>query len=279
MGMPFLGSEAVLGGEVSKSALRSRYTRLFRDVYVAPDVELTPLDRAKAGWLWSRRRGIVAGLTASAVHGSRWVEADQPVELVHENRHCLPGLRIRGDNVSPDEIHHIEGIPITSPERTALDLACWYPHDEAVAAVDALVRATQIKVSDVELLADRQPRRRGVKSARSVLDLVDPGAESPRETWLRLVLVKAGLPRPDTQIPVYDDRGYLIARVDLGWNDIRVAIEYDGDHHRTDQKQFARDILRTEILEAQGWIVVRITAKDRPADVLRRVRSAIARRA
>ena len=145
--------------------------------------------------------------------------------------------------------------------------------------MDALVRATQIKVSDVELLADRQPRRRGVKSARSVLDLVDPGAESPRETWLRLLLVKAGLSRPETQIPVYDDRGYLIARVDLGWNDIRVAIEYDGDHHRTDQKQFARDILRTEMLGAQGWIVVRITAKDRPADVLSRVRSAIARRA
>ena len=75
-------------------------------------------------------------------------------------------------------------------------------------------------------------------------------------------------------------RGYLIARVDMGWEgDWRIAVEYDGDHHRTDERQFARDIARVEALEAAGWIVIRVTAKDRPADVLRRIRAAIARRA
>jgi len=275
---PFVGSEAVVRGEVTKAELRSRYTRIFRDVYLAPGVDLTPLIRSKAGWLWSRRRGIVAGFSASALHGAKWVDDCRPVELVHDNRHSLPGLQIRGDSITDDEIVQIGGFPVTTPERTALDLACWYPLEEAVVAVDALANASGIKLPDVELLAARCPGRRGSVNARKVLDLVDAGAESPRETWLRLLIVDAGLPRPETQIQIFDERGYLVARADMGWRDMRIVIEYEGDHHRTNQRQFNRDIARIEQMEAAGWIVIRVTAKDRPAQVLRRIRAAIARR-
>ena len=112
-----------------------------------------------------------------------------------------------------------------------------------------------------------------------MLDLVDGGAESPRETWLRLLLINAGLPRPQTQIAVYDRRGRLVARLDMGWEDVHVAVEYDGGHHRTDERQFAWDITRMEMLHNAGWIVIRVTAKDRPTDILRRVRGALAQRA
>ena len=158
--------------------------------------------RATAGWLWSGRRGIVAGFSAAALHGSKWVEVNRAVELVHHNRHRLPGIQIRGDRLEYDEIEVVDDIPVTSPARTALDLGCWYPTMTAVAAIDALARATDVKAADIEVLTQRYPGRRGIARARRAVGFFDAGAESPKESWLRVVLMKAGLPRPQTQIPV-----------------------------------------------------------------------------
>jgi hypothetical protein len=83
------------------------------------------------------------------------------------------------------------------------------------------------------MLADRYRGRRGIRRARIVLGLVDPGAESPKETWLRLLVIRNGFPRPQTQIPVYDEFGALVAVFDLGWEDMKIAMDYEGDHHRS----------------------------------------------
>jgi hypothetical protein len=139
---------------------------------------------------------------------------------------------------------------VTNPARTALDIASRQPPDRAVPAIDALARATRLKMADLELLADRYRGRNGIRRARATLQLVDAGAESPRETWLRLLIVRAGLPRPHTQIPVLDEYHQLIARVDMGWEDWKIAVEYDGDHHWTGRRQMARDIRRTGIGKA-----------------------------
>ena len=277
MGGPFVGSEAVAGGLLTRSQL-SRYTRLFRDVYVSPDTPVTAALRAKAGWLWAKRQGVVAGFAAAALHGSKWVDDTTTVELIHENRHRLPGLSTRGDRIGEDEIVVVDGIPVTSPTRTALDLGCWYPTTSGVAAIDSLARATDIKVADVELLAQRYPGRRGIARARLAISLFDPGAQSPKETWLRLVLVQAGLPRPQTQIPVFDEFGSAIAYLDMGWEDVKVAVEYDGDQHRSDRSQYNWDIRRLERLQHRGWILIRVVAGDRPADIVRRVRTALSTR-
>jgi Protein of unknown function (DUF559) len=279
MAEPFIGSEAVASGVLVKSALRTRYTKLFRDVYVTPDVELTPRVRAHAGWLWSGRRGIIAGMSASALHGAKWVDGAGPLEIIHANRNPLPGIRVRGDGIGEDEVTVIQGIPVTTSSRTALDLGCWYPRSEAVAAIDALARATDLKMPDVDLLAQRYPGRRGIRQARIAFGLVDAGAQSPKETWLRLLLIQAGLPRPQTQIPVRDEFGEAIAYLDMGWEDVKVAVEYDGGQHRTDRRQYIWDIRRLEILDRIGWIVIRVVGGDQPADIVRRVRSALARRA
>ncbi len=277
-GEPFIGSEAVAAGVASHSQLRRRYTRVFRDVYVSEGAELTPAIRARAAWLWSRRRGVIAGFAASALHGSKWVDEARPVDIIHDNRHRLPGLQIWGDRLESDEIELIAGVPVTTPARTALDLACWHPSTTAVAALDALARATEFKMADVELLAARYRGRRGLERARVSLDLVDAGAQSPKETWLRLVLVQAGLPRPQTQIPVLDEFGGVMAYLDMGWEDVKVAVEYDGDHHRSDRSQYNWDIRRSERLQGCGWVVVRVVAGDRPAEFLHRIRAARARR-
>ena len=167
---------------------------------------------------------------------------------------------------------------VTTPARTALDLLCWYPMDTAITAVDALARATRLKTADIELLTEHHRGRRGIKRAREALDLVDPGAESPKETWLRLLIIRAGFPRPQTQIPVYNEYGVLIAEVDLGYENLKIAFEYEGAHHRTDPRQFDKDIRRHDLLIELGWIVVRFTAEDTAGNVERRVAAALARR-
>jgi hypothetical protein len=278
MGEPFIGSEAVAAGITTHSQLRSRYTRVFRDVYVLKGTELTPTLRAHAAWLWSRRRGVIAGFSAAALHGSRWIDAARAVDIIHDNRHSLAGLQIWSDRLASDEIDVVAGTAVTTTVRTALDLACWYPTTTAVAALDDLVRATELKLPDVELLTARYRGRRGIERARASLNLVDAGAQSPKETWLRLVLVRAGLPRPQTQIPVHDDFGDAIAYLDMGWEDVKVAVEYDGEQHRTDRRQYTWDVRRSEIIERRGWIVIRVVAGDRPAEILRRVRAARAQR-
>jgi very-short-patch-repair endonuclease len=276
---PFLGSEAIAAGALTKSQLLTRYRRLFRDVYVEPGTDLTHALRAKAGWLWSRRQGVVAGFSAAALHGSRWVDDRTVVELIHDNRHRQSGIYPRGDQLGDGEFELIAGVPVTTPARTALDLACWYPTTTAVAAIDALARATEIKFADLELLAARYPGRRGITRARHAITLIDSGAQSPKESWLRLVLVQAGLPRPRTQIPVSNETGDVIAYLDMGWEDVKVAVEYDGEQHRYDRSQYGWDIRRSERLQRLGWTVIRVIAGDRPAEILRRVRAALAERA
>ena len=113
---------------------------------------------------------------------------------------------------------------------------------------------------------------------RAALDLSDPGAASPKETWLRLLLIRAGFPRPRTQIPVISPDGCRQYYLDLGWEDIMVAVEYDGEQHRLDPIQFAYDIQRSEDLDELGWTRVRVVNENRPADVIRRIERAWASR-
>jgi len=275
---PFLGSEAVTAGAVTPYELRTRFRAIYRDVYVARGFEVTALVRVHAAWLWSQRRGVVAGHSASVLHGARWVADDRPAELIYDNRHAPPMIRTWSDRLEDDEATSSGSLKMTNPARTALDLACRYPIPRAVAAIDALARATDLKMADVELLAGRYKGRRGIRRARVALSLVDAGAESPRESWLRLILIRAGLPAPQTQIPVYDYYGQLVAVLDMGWEDIKLAVEYEGDHHRTDRRQFNKDIIRAEALTELGWISVRVTAEDTEGGVIARVSAAWDRR-
>ena len=277
MGEPFLGSEALAADRVTPYRLRSRYQAIHRDVYLPRETELTAALRAKAAWLWSGRAGVVAGQSAAALHGARWVDANAPAELLYANRRPPAGIRAWSDRYDDDEVEVSGGVVVTTPERTALDIACRYPLDRAVAAIDALARATKLKVVDVEALAERYRGRRGIRAARTALDLVDAGAESPQETRVRLLLIRAGFPRPETQLAIYDGYGQLVAELDMGWRDVMVGVDYEGDHHRT-RRQFDRDIRRLEAVADLGWNDVRVTAQDTDGAIIGRVARARARR-
>jgi very-short-patch-repair endonuclease len=276
---PFIGSEAVRSGALTAYRLRSRCIAIHPDVYVPTGTDLTATTRARAAWLWSRRRGFVAGHSASALHGAKWVDHQAPAQLLYEHRRPPAGIRTWSDQIAEDELQLVSGVPTTTAARTAFDIACRNSVGNAVAAVDALARATRFNVADAQVLANRYKGHRNVRRARRALTLIDAGAESPRETWLRLLLIDAGYPRPQTQIPVYGEYGELVALLDLGWEDVKIALEYEGDHHRTDRRQFHRDIARYEALPDLGWITVRVTAEDMPGGILRRVAAAWSRRA
>ena len=138
--------------------------------------------------------------------------------------------------------------------------------------------ATPFSIEDVLLLAKRYRGARGVRRLKDALPLVDGGAASPKETWLRLLFIDAGMPRPTTQIPVVDGRGRLVRMLDMGWEDFMVAAEYDGDQHRTNRIQYVKDLRTTPKIEKLGWIVVRVIKEDRPKDIVQRAWTAMVSR-
>jgi hypothetical protein len=275
-GQPFRGSEAVKAGSLRKHQLRSQFRAVFPDIYVQRDQQLTFRDRVAAAWLWSHRQGILAGLTAAAWHGSKWVDDDLPIELVWSNVRPPQGLRTYAFALRAEEVMVLAGVAVTTPERTAFDIARRKPLGLAIAHLDALLRATGIKANEALHIADHHRGARGLRQLERAFALVDPGAQSPKETWLRLLLINEGLPRPTTQIPVLNAGGARVYYLDMGWENPMVAVEYDGEHHRLDRIQYNKDIRRSEDLERLGWIVIRVTASDRPAGIIARVREALA---
>jgi len=274
-GKPFIGSEALTCGELSRHQLRTRYHAVFPNVYLGKDIRPSLEQRIAAAWLWSNRRGIIAGAAAAALHGTQWIPEDVPVELVHDNPRAPRGVLTRRGVLKDGETQTIAGYAATTPERTAFDIGRRGAVHSAVARLDALARATGFKIDDVLRVAQAHPRSPGLRRLETALELVDPGAQSPRETYLRLLFIDAGLPRPQTQIPVLGADGIPVAHLDMGWQEWMVAVEYDGDQHRTDRRQYVKDIRRLKMLEEMGWITVRVVAEDSSAAVLRRVCAAI----
>ncbi|WP_235174905.1 DUF559 domain-containing protein [Tomitella biformata] len=190
-------------------------------------------------------------------------------------RKSVPGINVRSEAVLSHEIVILDGMRVTSAARTAFDLGRWLEHDDAVEMIDALCNAAKLNVVDILEVADGHPGVRGLRKLRSVLRVVDGGAESPAETRTRLVLVRAGLPTPNTQVSVFDRFGQFVARCDLGWECWRVVVEYDGEGHWSSEARRTRDIRRYRQLERLGWRVVRVNSgllRESPGDVIENVR-------
>ena len=270
-----IGSEALAAGMVTRNDLRRRYTRMFPDVYGPP--EPTIRERARGAWLWSGRRGVIAGVAASALHWAKYVDDDVPIELLWQNGRPPSGLIVRNEIYAADEVTTYDGIPLTTPARTIFDLGRHLNRDAAVARIDALLWLGRVGVPDVEPIAARYPWARGVEKLRVALELADDGAESPRESRLRLLLTDAGMRPTDTQIPVYEGNR-LITKFDMGWKQLRIGVQYEGKHHQTDRGQYVYDLQVLPKLEARNWIVVKVIKEDTDTDVLARVAAALYRR-
>ena len=260
---PFRGSAAVAARAVTPKELRGpRYRRLYPDVYVAASVEVDLRVRSLAAYELVRGVGVLGGWSAAELLGAACAHRDAPAEVVVLSRcRVHPGLAVRYDALSPDEIARVDGIPVTSPARTAFDLARRPPLVEAIVAMDALARVCRVTPADVLRFADILPGARGVRQLPDVVRLADLRAESPMETRLRLAIVDAGLAPPVVQHPVGP---YVL---DLAYPGIRLGIEYNGSDHLT-QERAHRDLMREAYLSRAGWEMLRFGA----ADVLRHPR-------
>jgi len=275
MGEVLIGTEAIAGGAITRHTLQRCYRPIYPNVHVPKGREPSLRDRTIGGWLWTRRTGIVTGTAASALHGAEWIDDDVAIELIAPHNRFPRGLVVRDERIELDEITCIAGIPVATAERTACDLGRFLPRRQAIARMDALMRARPFEIDEVVRLAQRYRGARGVAQLKSILPLVDGGAASPRETWLRLLYIDAGLPRPATQIPIYDEWGRVVRTVDMGWEEFQVASEYDGGQHQTDRGQYVKDLRVLPKLAQLGWDVMRVIKEDWESEVIARADRAL----
>jgi hypothetical protein len=278
MGTVFLGSEALKRNEVTWGQLRWKYRAIYPDVYTPRLAAPSLYTNTVAAWLWSRRRGPITGRAAAALHGALWVDEATPIELLWVNNRPPDGIIARNDHFAYDDVMEMYDMSVATPPRAAYDLGRYLPRDAAVVHLDALARATGLAADHVAPLIERYKGARGIRGLRTAVDLMDGGAQSPKETWLRLLLIDAGYPRPTTQIPVFEGGGHAFAYLDMGWEDVMITVEYDGDQHRTDRIRYTWDVIRLRRVKQVGWHHIKVIAEDRPRDILARVAEAWASR-
>ncbi|HET9519193.1 MAG TPA: DUF559 domain-containing protein, partial [Actinoplanes sp.] len=267
-------------GLITRSALRGRsWLRLLPDVYVHRDTELDHRTWCAAVALTLPVGAALGGLSAAYLWGVDLLPRDAPVTVVAPR-----SIRLRRDariaarytTLTRNDVTRLGGLAVTTPERTAFDLGRQAPRADALVAVDALLHRG-VSLGALEQLAAERCRWPGAPLLRAVLLLAEPLSESPMETRLRLLIVDAGLPPPVAQHTVRDSTGRFVGRVDLAWPALRLAVEYEGDHHR-ERAQFQRDVARLNALRAAGWTVLRFTADDvlrRPAHTVSHIISAM----
>ncbi|MCP2286063.1 Transcriptional regulator, AbiEi antitoxin, Type IV TA system [Promicromonospora umidemergens] len=177
-------------------------------------------------------------------------------------------VRHRGDLPS-DDVVTVEGLPVTSLARTVVDCALTLHPLEALVIADSAL-ALGLERDELLTMLDARSGRRGIRRARLVIELADGGSQSAWETWVRYQLLRAGLPRPTTQMPVRTDRGLF--HTDLGYERWALGIEFDGlVKYRPNgvrpghdpAVEYANERARTEALRRSGVSVERATAADR----------------
>ena len=219
-----------------------------------------------------------------------WLEADWRIHLARRRGHSTPRrVNVVGHQLAllPDEVVEFDGVRLTSPARTWLDLAAVLSIDDLVIAGDSLVcehghefpvpREALCSIEELRSMVERHPGSRGVRKARVALDLIRVGADSPPETRLRLAVVRSGLPEPELNYVLWGVHGVPVLWPDAAYADWRVSIQYDGAGHGG-SGQYLRDIRRESVTRAYGWLEVRVAKDDLAAEgpaVVRKVRAAL----
>jgi hypothetical protein len=191
----------------------------------------------------------------------------RPEGEAHLNR---PHVIVHRMKLYEDEITVHEGIPVTTPERTWLDLAELLSLDELVVAGDSCVRVPRPElegrdmplctIADLQRMIDRHKGKRGLRRAKEAIKLIRVGSNSPQETLLRLAIVRAGLPEPELNVPIIAEDGTRHHEPDLSYRKYRIGIEYEGEHH-SEEGQIVRDIARSERYAELGWTQIRISRR------------------
>jgi hypothetical protein len=255
---------------------------VFRDVWVHRDVADSREMRFAAVRLILPEGAFVCGLTAGWLYGSE--VQDRRGELIWVG--CRTGRRLRTRvgclvreiTVADSDLTLVDGVLVTTPLRTVFDCGRWLSLIEGVVVADALSHSGAMTQPDLAAYARTHRGLRGVRRLAQVLDLMEPKSESPMETRVRLLIVLAGLPKPTAQLVILDRNGQFVARADLGYEEQRLLVEYDGAFH---WEQRRADDRRRDALRALGWTVLVFSREDyyqTPERILREIARALAKR-
>jgi hypothetical protein len=229
-----------------------------------------PAGAVVGGWAAARLHEARAGSDGLTVFDGRlpgpWCATSETLPILVTGSEAMrvsavEGLCVFRSVVPPDERDVVGGVPVTSAERTAVDLARLWPLVPAVIALDRLLHREVVDAAAVSALLAARSGWRGAAAARRVLALSDGAAESPRESLLRMVWMAGGFPRPLCNPVVTDSRGRFVARVDLLDPVAGVVGEYDGAMHAGAGRR-GDDARRQEALEDLGLTVIRANDPD-----------------
>ncbi|MEU7146334.1 type IV toxin-antitoxin system AbiEi family antitoxin domain-containing protein [Nocardia sp. NPDC046473] len=248
--------------EYTRAELRARLHRgewvpVFHGVYREATVQPGPELRVEAARLSMGLPVLIAAYdTAAELHGFSVVERNTTHVLgvqLSRSKHLV----VHQDRLDPTQVASINGVSVTTPARTTIDLARTLNRMDALATLDA---ASRLGLSSDELREEltRHHRRRGFRQAAGLIDLVDGRAESPMESRTRLRCIDAGLPHPQPQLEVRTPDGPR--RLDLGWPEYRIGLEYDSVAWHTGMHAAARDNVRHNHLATRGWTIFYATA-------------------
>lgn len=203
--------------------------------------------------------------TAAAIHGiplpARWENG--PLHVASPESEDGPRTRgVIGHTVQDGRASVIvmNGLRVVSALDAWCELASTLTIDELVIAGDRLLARKNPLCShrDIERTVRAFAGRRGVRKLRVAMTRIRAGVDSPKESELRLAIIRSGLPEPAVNIPIVNRFGVEIAVGDLVYQEYKVLVEYDGEQHRLDDRQYARDVERLAALAAEKWTIVRI---------------------
>ena len=219
-----------------------------------------------------------------------WMQEDWRIHVARDRNGSQPRRRnVVGHRMTfnPGEVVMHDGVRVTSPARTWLDLAGLLTVDELIAAGDSVVaahgpefprpRTPLATIDDLRRMIAAHPGMRGMKTARLALPEIRVGADSPQETRMRLVLARTKLGEPVLNHVICNSWGQPAVWPDAAYPEHRLALQYDGGHH-SDPVQAARDRKRKETTERLGWTELRIFKDDLDGEkpfVLEKVRATI----
>lgn len=250
---------------------------MVRGIYATAPVR--PDDRLRALFLRLPEGALLSHHSAASWYGLG-VLTDNRVHItipVDTPRPLLRGVAVHQSVLYVPQPVMIAGIPCIPPHRCAIDLARMCRRMDALAVLDAACRVEVCTPAGLTDEVGRHAGLRGVRQARELVRLADGRAECAQESHLRLTLVDAGLPPPEPQIWVHDGFGHPRYRIDLGYRERRLGIEYDGRSH-TDRDRLRSDRARMNWLAEHGWTMRYFTDADlyrRPYGIIAAVRSAL----
>jgi hypothetical protein len=278
----FTVEEARLAGVTAKRLQSSDLEAPFHGVRVAAGTPDGVEERARAytavmptGRYFSHT--TAAHLLGMPLPGYAFRDGRLHVSVVAPDR-APEGAGVAGHTVrTPPELWLVGGLLVQNPLSTWCELATRTGLDDLIALGDHLLGVLDpaYSIDDLRTAVAERSGHRGIRRLREALEWVRPRVESRQETRLRLLLVRAGLPEPETN--VYLPLRYQRRRVrgDLVYLRYRILVEYDGEQHRTDDAQFARDVDRLDSVMAEDWRVIRVFKGTPDIEVVTRVEQAL----